>query len=152
MSSQEDSSPKEPKSGSEWEIPPIGTPCWIEIPARDVTKCKEFYATLFPEWEWRSTDTTTKTEQTTASFSFKKQSLTGGIVKVQEIWNTSGAQPGGMGYVVYHIVDSIDIAVEKIQSIGGKQILEKKPESDFGFYAKCKDVEGNIFGIYEVKR
>jgi hypothetical protein len=63
---------------AQWVPPPFGSPCWIEIPAVDVTACKvnsfpavvsslpwrnsndpltnipwqEFYEKLFPAWTW----------------------------------------------------------------------------------------------------
>lgn len=32
--------------------PPLGAPCWIEFFSTDPPKLKEFYATLFPAWDF----------------------------------------------------------------------------------------------------
>jgi predicted enzyme related to lactoylglutathione lyase len=32
--------------------PQEGLQCWIEIPAKDLQKLKQFYADAFPNWTW----------------------------------------------------------------------------------------------------
>ena len=44
-------------------------------------------------------------------------------------------------------VPSVDEYMEKIKSSGGEAITAKIPIPGVGYFAYCKDTEGNIFGI-----
>lgn len=46
-------------------------------------------------------------------------------------------------------VQSIDAALEKIKSGGGKIIMPKTEIPGVGFHAYCQDTEGNPFGLIE---
>jgi predicted enzyme related to lactoylglutathione lyase len=37
--------------------PQEGLVCWIEIPAKDLLKLKQFYADVFPSWTWKVGET-----------------------------------------------------------------------------------------------
>jgi hypothetical protein len=83
----------------------------------------------------------------------------------------------GVGFTMYYIVDSIEEVClpitplflssqietdfgsntsqtkEKAESLGGKALsATKEPEGTSGFYMYITDVEGNRFGIYELKK
>jgi uncharacterized protein len=45
-------------------------------------------------------------------------------------------------------VDSIEDAIAKITAAGGSVIQEKMPIPTMGYFATCKDTEGNTFGIF----
>jgi uncharacterized protein len=45
-------------------------------------------------------------------------------------------------------VDSIEEAVERITSAGGKVIQDKTPIPSMGWFATCEDTEGNKFGLF----
>jgi uncharacterized protein len=47
-------------------------------------------------------------------------------------------------------VPSIEEYAKKIQSKGGQVIVPKMPIQGVGYFAKCKDTEGNTFGIIEM--
>jgi predicted enzyme related to lactoylglutathione lyase len=47
-------------------------------------------------------------------------------------------------------VPSIDEYAKKIQSKGGQVIVPKMPIQGVGYFATCKDTEGNTFGIMEM--
>jgi predicted enzyme related to lactoylglutathione lyase len=46
-------------------------------------------------------------------------------------------------------VASVDDAVSKVQSAGGKVIRPKSAVPDVGWLAYCEDTEGNRFGIMQ---
>jgi predicted enzyme related to lactoylglutathione lyase len=46
-------------------------------------------------------------------------------------------------------VPSVDDFVRKIQAAGGKIIQPKMPIPTIGYFATCRDTEGNFFGIME---
>ncbi|CZR63044.1 uncharacterized protein PAC_12941 [Phialocephala subalpina] len=137
-------------SASTWKIPPVGSPCWIEIPAVDVQACKKFYTSLFPTWEFKAS-TEKYPEERIAMWSFAAPSgLSGGIVQVAADCKTAELK-NGMGFTIYHFVESIEEAQKRAEELGGKTLCEKTPEGDNGWYMYLLDVAGNRFGIYQLK-
>ncbi|KAF2458072.1 hypothetical protein BDY21DRAFT_363640 [Lineolata rhizophorae] len=134
-----------------WIPPPMGTPCWVEIPAADVPACKKFYADLFPTWDWKPA-TEQYTEEKIAMWSYGgKMGLSGGIVQVSAECKAS-EQKDGTGVTIYHFVESIEDTQKRVEELGGKTASEKKPEGENGWYMFFKDVAGNRFGIYQLKK
>lgn len=54
-------------------------------------------------------------------------------------------------FVITLDVDNIEAAMKKVVAAGGKQVVEKQEVGGMGWQAFCKDTEGNIFGLFEVK-
>lgn len=50
---------------------------------------------------------------------------------------------------LYVGVSSIDEALAKIQGAGGKVVTPKTPIPGMGAFARIKDTEGNVVGLYE---
>ncbi|MBX7147240.1 MAG: VOC family protein [Alphaproteobacteria bacterium] len=46
-------------------------------------------------------------------------------------------------------VDSIDATLKKVEAEGGKTVMPKVKTGDFGFYARFKDSEGNVMGLWQ---
>ena len=46
-------------------------------------------------------------------------------------------------------VPSVDEFIKKIEKAGGKPVSEKTVIPGVGYFAYCKDTEGNIFGIMQ---
>ena len=46
-------------------------------------------------------------------------------------------------------VSSLDERIKKVESSGGKTVMPKMEVGNFGFYARVKDTEGNIIGIWQ---
>ncbi|KAI9778429.1 MAG: hypothetical protein M1839_008075 [Geoglossum umbratile] len=131
-----------------WTPPVFGSPCWIEIPAIDVTRAKTFYATVF-NWTFKP-GTETYPEDKIAMFSVpdpKLSGLGGGILKASD----ADHKPGKGGSVIYLWVTSIEEALKKIEENGGSVVLGKTAEGDQGWLAKFGDTEGNVHGIYTMK-
>jgi len=57
--------------------------------------------------------------------------------------------PGPRSWVHYVSVDSIDKAIDRIQSMGGNVVREKAAVPKIAWYAIVEDPEGNIFAIYQ---
>jgi len=51
--------------------------------------------------------------------------------------------------MVVVLVPSITRALAAVRQAGGKVVLEKEAYADWGFYARVKDTEGNVFGLWE---
>lgn len=67
-------------------------------------------------------------------------SINGGLAKRQ----------GALKHPVVVIsVKSIDKALSKIETLGGKTVLKKQPVGDMGFSAYFKDSEGNVVGLWQ---
>jgi len=43
----------------------------------------------------------------------------------------------------------VDTYLKKIEKAGGKIVTQKQQVGDMGYYAKVKDTEGNIIGIWQ---
>ncbi|THC90176.1 hypothetical protein EYZ11_010353 [Aspergillus tanneri] len=97
-------------SQQKWQPPPVGSPCWVEIPAQDVDRLKEFYATLFESWEWRPAHgASTEDQMQIRHYSFAEpKGLSGGIIKVPDGCAPS-EQAMGSGMTVYYMVESLQL-------------------------------------------
>ncbi|MDV7241233.1 MULTISPECIES: VOC family protein [Rhodococcus] len=51
--------------------------------------------------------------------------------------------------VVVVDVESIDAALEKVESLGGKTVTGRTPVGTMGFAAYFTDTEGNVVGLWE---
>jgi uncharacterized protein len=49
-------------------------------------------------------------------------------------------------------VASLDAAVDKVTANGGSLVGEKLPIPGVGYFAYCRDTEGNLFGMMEAER
>jgi uncharacterized protein len=49
---------------------------------------------------------------------------------------------------VYHQVDDIDAATAKVRELGG-EAADKLPVPGHGWFAACKDTEGNTFHLWQ---
>ncbi|GFF82882.1 hypothetical protein IFM47457_05951 [Aspergillus lentulus] len=158
------------KAQQSWKPPPAGSPCWVEIPARDTEKLKAFYGAIFPSWEWRTAQAAEE-QSKVQHYSFAEPKgkpilmnwhikiaewvfrlgLSGGIVQVPEGCAPT-EQSMGSGMTVYYSVDSLDVVEKKIHERGGSTCLAKTTESSHGWFMNFRDPEGNRFGCYEFRR
>ncbi len=113
----------------------------FNISTEDVLRAKKFYEKLFG-WkiekfpkgpkEYYLIETLAKTGE---------KGVGGGIAKrqktEQQITN-------------FIEVDSIDEAISKVKELGGEIIDSKSIIDNTGFIVRCKDTEGNIFGLMEM--
>lgn len=54
----------------------------------------------------------------------------------------------GTGPIVYFDCDDIDESVAKVRELGG-QAEDKQPVPTHGWFATCKDTEGNSFSLWQ---
>lgn len=50
---------------------------------------------------------------------------------------------------IYVGVDSVEAAIKKVQTAGGKIVTARTPIPGMGAYARVTDTEGNIIGLFE---
>ena len=105
----------------------------FEIPAADSQRAKAFWSDVFG-WQYQSWE---------GPFEYNMiagEDQPGGAIHPGE--------NGGSGFLVYFDVDDINAGAAKVRSAGG-EAEEPGPIPGVGWYAQCKDTEGNRFGLYQ---
>jgi uncharacterized protein len=110
-----------------------GKPVHIEIPAGDTGRAKEFWSALFG-WQWESVPGPVEYNMT------QIDDTTGGAVYP--------ADGDKRGQRVYFDVDDINAGAGRVRELGG-EAGEAMPVSSMGWFAYCKDVSGNEFGLWQ---
>jgi predicted enzyme related to lactoylglutathione lyase len=105
----------------------------IEIPADDTAKSRAFWGGLFG-WQFESYPGPSEYHMTRIS------DQTGGAI--------TNMEPGKSGTRVYFAVDEINGGVERVKELGG-EAGDAMPVPQMGWFAVCKDIEGNEFGLWQ---
>ncbi|NUN11766.1 VOC family protein [Candidatus Micrarchaeota archaeon] len=115
----------------------------FEVPTRDLNRAKKFYEAVFnwqlqdiPEMNYTIARTT---EVDSNQMPLKSGAINGGMVKDDPV----------VGTVIVMDVQNIDDSIEKIKANGGTMLMEKTTVGDMGLYARAKDTEGNIIGVWQ---
>lgn len=58
------------------------------------------------------------------------------------------AENAGSGIIIYYDTDDIDASVAKVRELGGTAD-DKQPVPTHGWFAACKDTEGNPFSLWQ---
>jgi predicted enzyme related to lactoylglutathione lyase len=117
---------------------------WIEIRTRDIDRTMTFYAGLFG---WKV---------------IQKEMVGGSAVWIFDtneeprlqnlrrggIWARSGNE--SQGFVVYIVVQNIDVTMKQAQVFGGR-VIESIIDVGGGFIALIEDTDGNRLGLYQDK-
>lgn len=106
----------------------------LEIPAGDTAKARAFWGSLFG-WEFQEYPGSPG-EYHMTRFS---ESQGGAIM---------GADGAKRGTRVYFDVDDINAGVARVGELGGEG-GEAYPVPSMGWFAVCKDSEGNEFGLWQ---
>jgi hypothetical protein len=84
-----------------------------------------------------------------------------GVVTVPEDKNWVPKEKGAINGEMYRreskaerpmlvvLVPSVSRALAAVTKAGGKVVLEKEAYGEWGWYARVKDPEGNVFGLWE---
>ena len=104
----------------------------FEIPAQDTQRARGFYESVFG-WSFRPP---------LPEFEYH---MTQDLDPVAAIYPQ---QSGEQGPIVYFNTDDIDAAVAKVRD-GGGDADEKQPIPEIGWFARCKDTEGNSFSLFQ---
>jgi predicted enzyme related to lactoylglutathione lyase len=112
-----------------------GKICYIEIPAIDIKRSAEFYATVFG-WNVR-----TRGDGSTA--------FDDGVGQVSGTWRTDRpVRTESPGMLIYIMVDDIEAAIALVTANGGtitQGVGADRPE----ITARFTDPAGNLFGLYQ---
>ena len=106
----------------------------LEIPAGDTGKAREFWGGLFG-WEFQAFEGS-PTEYHMTRFSENQ----GGAI-MESDGSTKGPR-------VYFDVDDINAGTARVKELGGES-SDGMPVPGMGWFATCKDSQGNDFGLWQ---
>lgn len=106
----------------------------LEIPAKDTAQAREFWGGLFG-WEFQAFEGS-PSEYLMTRFSDAQ----GGAIMADE-GSTKGPR-------VYFDVDDINAGTARVRELGG-EASDGMPVPSMGWFATCKDREGNDFGLWQ---
>jgi predicted enzyme related to lactoylglutathione lyase len=111
-----------------------GKICYIEIPASDVKRSADFYASAFG-WNVRTRgDGATAFDDTTG--------------QVSGAWVTGRPPMKEVGLMLYVMVDSVAKAVDTVVALGG-EIVQPIGADAPEITARFRDPGGNVIGLYQ---
>jgi hypothetical protein len=118
----------------------------FEIPADNVDRAKKFYEEVFgwrissyPEMDYNFVYTVDVDENQMPK---ESGAINGGLYK-----RSDAGEPAS----IVITVSSIDESIKKVESAGGQVLVPKQDVGDMGVYARVKDSEGNVVGLWESK-
>ena len=114
---------------------------WFEIPVNDLTRAKNFYATVLSV-------EITETEMGRNQMGWFPMEM-GAPGAAGTLIKGEGFTPSHSGSLVYISVDKIDLTLEAISKSGGKTLMPKVSIGDHGFIAHFEDCEGNRVALHE---
>lgn len=116
----------------------------FEIPFDDGQRARSFYRDVFgwqlqemPEMDYTMVESGPSGEQGPTEPGY----IGGGMLE-----RSTSPAPGP---VIVIDVDDIDVALEKIEKLGGSTVVGRTPVADMGFSAYFTDPEGNVIGLWE---
>ena len=115
----------------------------FEIPADNIERAKKFYQSLFG-WKINDVPNMNYSIIHTVEVDEKNMPKEPGAINGGMFKREAGDSP-----VVVISVKSVDDSLKKIKKAGGSIALPKQTIQGMGYYAKVKDTEGNIIGIFQ---
>lgn len=118
----------------------------FEIPADDTVRAQKFYSDVFgwniqkapmPGMEYFMVYTKPTDDKQMPT---KPGAINGGMMKRMV--------PGETPVVVVSVAN-IDESVTKAQAVGASVVMPKMQVADMGLYARIKDTEGNVIGLWQ---
>ena len=114
-------------------------PAWFEIPTRDMGRAVRFYESVLQTRLRREA----MGEIELAVFPHEKPAPTGALAQGE------GFTPRAEGTVVYLHLDDIRPALDRVPNAGGEVRVPRTALPDgMGFFAKVKDPDGNLVGLF----
>jgi predicted enzyme related to lactoylglutathione lyase len=112
----------------------------FDISADDTTRAKKFYSALFG-WKFETYPGPMEYSLISTNNLDGTPGVGGGLGKRSD--------PSQRGVLNYYGVESIEVAMKKVRSLGGKITTEKMVVPRMGYMVNCEDTEGNRFGLWE---
>ncbi|HEX6538562.1 MAG TPA: VOC family protein [Candidatus Dormibacteraeota bacterium] len=114
----------------------MARPTHFEIPVDDPDRAEKFYSTIFG-WTFQRYEGA-PSYYGMASTGETNPGINGALFQ---------RSPGSETALTME-TDSIERALEQIVAEGGSVLLGKTPIPNMGWFATCKDTEGNTFGLF----
>ena len=105
----------------------------FELPAHDAARATAFWSSLFG-WRFR------ESSEPVPYHMFEGEP--GGAVY-------PSTDSAGSGPIVYFESDDVDADLARIRELGGSVEQEKQPIPGIGWFARCRDTEGNSFSLFQ---
>jgi predicted enzyme related to lactoylglutathione lyase len=105
----------------------------IEIPADDTEQGRKFWGSLFG-WEFQSFPGPSEYHMTRLGD--------------QQGAAITNMEPGKRGTRAYFSVDDVNASAARVRELGG-EADEAMPVPNMGWFATCKDTQGNEFGLWQ---
>jgi uncharacterized protein len=115
----------------------------FEIPAKDKEKMKEFYTDVFG-WKFQDIPDMNYTIVHTCEVDDKQMPTKPATINGGMTTNDPASSP-----VLVITVKDCEASLKKAQENGAEKIMEPTKVGDMGIYARVKDVEGNVIGIWQ---
>jgi uncharacterized protein len=110
-----------------------GQPAHFEIPADDTAKGRQFWGSLF-DWQFEAMPGPFEYHMTRIS------DLAGVAI--------TNMEPGKRGIRTYFDVDDINAGATRVKELGG-EANDPSPVPSMGWFATCRDPQGNEFGLWQ---
>jgi predicted enzyme related to lactoylglutathione lyase len=120
----------------------------FEIPAKDKERSKKFYETVFG-WKFEDVPQMDYTMVHTVELDDKYMPVRPGAINGGMMTEEAN---GGMNPVLVIDTPSVDEYLQKVVDAGGVKLSDKAAVGDMGFYARAKDTEGMVIGIWETAK
>lgn len=108
----------------------------VEFPAQDSDRAQSFYESLLG-WQF---------SQPMEGMDYRMVDL--GEGQGAAVFSSEDVRPG---LRVYFGVDDIEASVAQVRELGG-EAEDKMPVPQMGWFAACKDPEGNAFSLWQTDR
>ena len=118
----------------------------FEIPAENEDRAQAFYEKVFgwkvfkspiPNWDYRLANTVETDEK---GMPQSAGVINGAISKRKE---------GETGPVIVIKVENLDETLAKLREEGCEIVMDPRPVGEIGTYAKFRDTEGNVLGVWQ---
>jgi len=136
------------------EGPKIGQMCWLEVPATDPARARNFYTTLLG-WECKEQGMPSPIDGIKETYYFSCGFLNGCFTHMEPSMIKTLVDESNkhkMGVQTTFAVESIDDSLVVIEKNGGKVHVGKTAIGEnMGFFARFIDSEGNLMGVFSMK-
>jgi len=116
---------------------------WFEIPVNDLDRAKAFYGKVL---DGELTNMDMGDEGTMATF--PSQDGVGGALVESKALNYTPSQEGSIVYL--NGGDDLSVPLGRVESAGGKVLVDKMGIGENGFIAFFLDTEGNKVGLHSM--
>jgi uncharacterized protein len=114
----------------------MARPTHFEIPVDDPERAERFYGAIFG-WKFQRFDGA-PSYYGMATTGEENPGINGALFQRSDIRETSLTMSVG----------SIEDTLREVEKHGGSVVQGKTPIPSMGWYATCKDSEGNVFGLF----